>query len=156
MLHREYNSTSSINSVTEACDRMIDESNFTLKQIASRIGKTYSTLARELDKEDSGAKLGADLLLPLMLAATTNGGDSVPWPLMFLADQLGYRIVPVSVEPSSNDSRDEMLDDNHAVSSLHEAIRDGADLERIQVLASKAHQEIDETVERIRRERKGL
>lgn len=155
MLHREFSPSFSFSSVTEAVARMIDESTLSMKQIAARSGKTYATLSRELNIIDEGAKLGADLILPLCIASTTNGAASTPYPLLFLAEELGYRIVPAEVEPSASDSRDEMLDDNHAIAAFHDAIRKGKDLEMLKVLADAAHKEIEETMERIRRERKG-
>ena len=120
MLHREFRPEFTFSSITEAVARMIDESNLTMKQIAARTGKTYSTLSRELNVIDDGAKLGADIVLPLTIAATSNGGDATPYPLLFLAANLGYRVTPVSVEPSSDDTRDEMLDDNNALRLFHD------------------------------------
>lgn len=55
--------------------------------------KAYSTLARELNPDDDGAKLGALTLFMLMLTT----GDHTP--LKDWAEKLGYYLVPQGDEP---------------------------------------------------------
>ena len=55
--------------------------------IARAIGKPYSTLMREVNPYDTGAKLGADTLLQIMLVT----GDVQP--LEFMAEKLGCKLV---------------------------------------------------------------
>lgn len=56
--------------------------------VASRIGKPYSTMMRELNPHDAGAKLGVGALIAL-LAVT---GDVTP--VRILADACGFDLVP--------------------------------------------------------------
>ncbi len=57
------------------------------KDLARAIGKPYSTLLREVNPYDSGAKLGAESLLRIM-AVTGNYK-----PLEFMASKLGLELV---------------------------------------------------------------
>ena len=59
-----------------------------IRDRAKSIGKPYSTLLREVNPYDTGAKLGAETLLQIM----TQTGDLKP--LEFMASSLGYE--PVS------------------------------------------------------------
>lgn len=58
------------------------------KALADEIGKPYSTLLRELNPHDDGAKLGVETLLKIMQQT----GDI--HPLEYMADLLGYDLVP--------------------------------------------------------------
>ena len=64
------------------------------KDLAKSIGKPYSTLLREVNPYDSGAKLGAETLLQIM----TQTGDLKP--LEYMASSLGY-----DLEPHHSDTR---------------------------------------------------
>ena len=57
------------------------------KDIAKAIGKPYSTLIREVNTYDTGAKLGAETLLQIMMQT----GDTKP--LEYMAGKLGYSLV---------------------------------------------------------------
>jgi len=59
------------------------------KAIASAIGKPYSTLLRETNPLDPGAKLGVETFMAII--ETT--GDSTP--LNVMVRELGYRLAPV-------------------------------------------------------------
>lgn len=59
------------------------------KAIASAIGKPYSTLLRETNPLDPGAKLGVETFMDII--ETT--GDSTP--LNVMVRELGYRLAPV-------------------------------------------------------------
>ena len=59
------------------------------KVIASAIGKPYSTLLRETNPLDPGAKLGVETFMDII--ETT--GDSTP--LNVMVRELGYRLAPV-------------------------------------------------------------
>lgn len=56
------------------------------KDLAKAIGKPYSTLLREVNPYDAGAKLGAETLLQIM----SQTGDVKP--LEFMANKLGYSL----------------------------------------------------------------
>ena len=58
------------------------------KALAKEIGKPYSTLLREINPYDGGAKLGVETLLEIM--RLTGNVE----PLMFMARELGYNITP--------------------------------------------------------------
>lgn len=56
------------------------------KALAKEIGKPYSTLLREVNPYDAGAKLGVETLMDIM--KQTGNVE----PLMFMARELGYEI----------------------------------------------------------------
>ena len=60
------------------------------KVLAKEIGKPYSTLLREINPYDTGAKLGVETLLQIM-KLTKNVA-----PLEYMANQLGYSLVASS------------------------------------------------------------
>lgn len=63
------------------------ESPIPAKALAEEIGKPYSTLLREVNPYDTGAKLGAETMLEIM-KRTHNVA-----PLEYMANQLGYSLV---------------------------------------------------------------
>lgn len=67
---------------------MVLKNDMPTKALADEIGKRYSTLLRELNPKDDGAKLGAETLLKIMQQT----GDI--HPLAYMANLLGYDIVP--------------------------------------------------------------
>ena len=58
------------------------------KSVAEAVGKPYSTLMREINPYDKGAKLGVETFMAII--ETT--GD--PTPLKLMAHELGYRLIP--------------------------------------------------------------
>lgn len=58
------------------------------KAIAQAVGKPYSTLLREVNPYDTGAKLGAETLMHIM---KTTGNVT---PLEKMALEMGYRLEP--------------------------------------------------------------
>lgn len=60
------------------------------KLVAQKLGKPYPTMMRELNPFDSNAKLGAETLLDIMLITKNVQA------LEFMADKLGYKIVPTT------------------------------------------------------------
>lgn len=65
------------------------QSRFSASEIAAGIHKPYSTLMRECNPYDSGAKLGAKTLFDIM-AFTCNIE-----PLRHMAHRLGYELKPI-------------------------------------------------------------
>ena len=65
---------------------MVKEDPSRVHVLARRCGKSCSTLLREVDPYDAGAKLGADTLLGLMEAS----GDVRP--LIYMAHQMGMEL----------------------------------------------------------------
>ncbi|MYL85184.1 hypothetical protein GTA51_18965 [Desulfovibrio aerotolerans] len=91
-----------------------------IKVVAAEIGKPYSTLMRELDPEDRRAKLGVEMLLPLMQAC--NGAA----PLRHLAEAMGYRLVSNrEITPDKPTFHEELLDTYQALVDYHRAMLEG-------------------------------
>lgn len=57
------------------------------KALAERIGKPYSTLLREVNPHDHGAKLGVETFIDIVKAT----GDITPF--RYIADQLGLDLI---------------------------------------------------------------
>lgn len=105
---------------------MVHNSLRPIKNIAEDVGKPYSTLMRELDPEDRGAKLGVELLLPLMLACNST------LPLRFLAEGMGFRLVSTrDIEPDKPTFHEELLDTYQALVEYHRAMLDGRAIEDV-------------------------
>ena len=68
------------------------------KAVAVKIGKPYSTMMREVNPNDKGAKVGADTLMDIVRATKDIS------PLGFMAKELGHRLVPVSKDEGEEDS----------------------------------------------------
>lgn len=66
---------------------LILDSTVPAKDLAKAIGKPYSTLLREVNPYDPGAKIGAETLLQVM---TYTGNIT---PLEFMADSLGFKVI---------------------------------------------------------------
>lgn len=79
---------SRVSSITRLVQETIFASPTEAREIARAIGKPYSTLMREVNPWDPGAKLGADTLLQVMQVTRDVR------PLEYMADELGYTICP--------------------------------------------------------------
>lgn len=77
---------------------LVLESPIGAKAIAQAVGKPYSTLLREVNPYDAGAKLGAETLLNIMKIT----GNITP--LKQMATEMGYKLEPGTQEnnPSSH------------------------------------------------------
>ena len=67
---------------------LVLESPIGAQAFAQAVGKPYSTLLREVNPYDTGAKLGAETLMHIM---KTTGNIS---PLEKMASEMGYRLEP--------------------------------------------------------------
>lgn len=76
------------NSITKVVQEMVLEGSKPAKVIAEEIGKPYSTLLRELNPFDAGAKIGVETMLDIM---RVTGNVDV---LEFLAREFGYELSP--------------------------------------------------------------
>lgn len=85
-------------SLLDVVQSMVLENEKPAKVVCEEVGKPYPTLLRELNPEDQHAKLGAQMLLPLMRAC-----NSVA-PLEHLAGRMGYRLTPLSQRQPTGDS----------------------------------------------------
>ena len=121
-----------------------------VKSIASEVGKPYSTLMRELDPEDRGAKLGVEMLLPLMQAC-----ESV-LPLRYLAARMGCRVAALeNGAPGKASLHEELLDSYDAMTRYHRAIRDEEPLERVAELRERVMGQVQEDFLAYRRKKTG-
>lgn len=99
---------------------MIRNSARPIKSIADELGKPYSTLMRELDPEDRRAKLGVEMLLPLMQACGSTA------PLRYLAEAMGYRLVSFQdIKPDKPTFHEEMLATYQTLAEYHRAMLEG-------------------------------
>lgn len=73
--------------LTRIVHTSILESPIPAKVIAKKIGKPYSTLLREVNPYDEGAKLGVETLLQILKIT----GDTAP--LEYMAAELGMELV---------------------------------------------------------------
>ena len=78
------------NDLISSVHDLVLESPLGAKAIAQAVGKPYSTLLREVNPYDTGAKLGAETLLHIM---KTTGNVS---PLEKMAVEMGFRLEPLN------------------------------------------------------------
>ncbi|SBW07193.1 conserved hypothetical protein [uncultured delta proteobacterium] len=70
--------------------RLVLDSPIPAKALADEIGKPYSTLLRETNPYDAGAKLGVETMFEIIKRTHDMG------PLEYMANQLGYTLVQAS------------------------------------------------------------
>ncbi|MEG6507074.1 helix-turn-helix domain-containing protein [Nitratidesulfovibrio sp. 1201_IL3209] len=104
--------------ILEVIESAMDEQGISIKSLAPLVGKEYSTLKRELNEFDPGAKLGVETLIPLI---RTVG----PAPLEFIAAACGYTVRPVSGAPDAPSMAEECLQGFTAVARYIEAANAG-------------------------------
>ena len=85
------------NSFMNSIHELVLESPIRARNIAPAVGKPYSTLLREVNPYDSGAKLGAETLLSIM---KVTGNIS---PLEYMVHEMGYRLEPKKPQPQSTE-----------------------------------------------------
>lgn len=115
----------------------------------------YSTMYRELDANDEGAKLGVDTLYPLIRACIPFPFVTVPPPVIWINSKCGFKALPIKAEPVFKDVRDEELEDLQAIAKFQQGIRDKLPVEKLVEIASSAQSEIDATMELYRRQCEG-
>ena len=149
--------------LSEVLARLVDDSGLPLKAIAAEIGKPYTTLYRELDGNDEGAKIGVDTALLLIRACYMPGSKLGSWPpktppapLMWLASKCGFSCQPLACEPDQDSVQEELLDDLQAVAAMQAAARQ-KELPPAMFLefVRRAQIELEESGERYRREWEG-
>ncbi len=105
---------------------MVLEGGKPAKEVAREVGKPYPTLLREINPTDPSAKLGVELLVPLMRAC-----NSV-LPLRHMAASMGHRVTALPEEDASGRSLPERLLDSYEVLvRYHRAIREGWSAEKV-------------------------
>lgn len=78
-----------ISELTRIVHQVVLNSHIPAKALAKEIGKSYSTLLREVNPYDTGAKLGVDTLMDIM---RETGNIE---PLHYMAQQFGFSLTPV-------------------------------------------------------------
>ena len=76
--------------LTKIVHSVVLDSHIPAKALAKEIGKPYSTLLREINPYDTGAKLGVETLFQIMQQT----GNYTP--LEYMADMLGFKLEPRS------------------------------------------------------------
>lgn len=78
-----------MNKIVKAVHELVTEGKMSAKSVATAVHKPYSTLLREINPCDSGAKLGVETFMAIIQAT----GDTRPLELM--VHELGYRLTPI-------------------------------------------------------------
>lgn len=115
---------------------MVLEGPKSAKEVAEEVDKPYPTLMRELNAADPSAKLGVELLLPLMKAC-----QSV-LPLRFLASRMGYRVVALpDIAHDAHSLSEKLLATYPVLAEYHQAIMEEQPLEKVAELREKVIQQ---------------
>lgn len=125
-------------SIYDVVEDMVDASGKNRREIAVEIGKEYSTLRRELNPYDEGAKLGAELLLPLM--RSTGRKDIAEW----FALKVDCRLECIEVTPDKPTIQAECLDTYPAIIDFHQAIQRKEPLLVVSALLRAAIEELEQ------------
>lgn len=86
--------------------------------VAAGMGIPLSTLSRETSPYDSGAKFGAASMIPFMRETRSLA------PLEYIADQMGFRLVPKNAAPDGDDLHHESLQAFEATHDFIQAAND--------------------------------
>lgn len=124
--------------IYETIEDMIDRSGKSRREIAEDTGKEYSTLRRELNPFDQNAKLGVEMLIPLM--RSTGRIDA----LHFLAERMGYRLERINALPNKTTVPEELLDTYQSIAAYHQAIQGKAPLVEVGRLLEAATCELEQ------------
>ncbi len=115
---------------------MVLEGPKTAKEVAEEVGKPYPTLMRELNAMDSSAKLGVEMLLPLMKSCRS------VLPLRFLASRMGCRVVALpDVSIDSHSLSEKLLATYPVLAEYHRAIMEEQPLEKVAELRERVIQQ---------------
>ena len=139
-----------LNTVTEVAREcfIYDHPAMPLKALAADLGKAYTTMIRELNPDDDGAKLGADLLVRMMQVS----GDIRP--LAWLAHKLGYMLIDKkSVHPDRPTWEGEHAQDTSDLGEMARLMDKGASPAKVHAQAMKACVNIAETAVRYERDK---
>lgn len=125
--------------IYEVVRDMIDASGKKLKDVAEDTGKDPSTFRREVNRFDSGAKLGIEMLIPIM---RSTGRHDI---LQYLAERMGYRLVNLAgAAPDKPTVTEELLGTYPAVTGFHQAIQDKQPLQAVGFLLEQATGELEQ------------
>jgi hypothetical protein len=110
--------------------------------------KSHWTLYREINPDDTGAKLAAIDLFKLMRATGRHA------PLEVMALHLGYQLTPIGDSvPDKPTLPEELLDDIPSLAAYHDAIRQGLPLEAVHAVLLLAIKDLNQDFVAYRTER---
>lgn len=136
----------------DAVNLMIIECGRSEKAIAADIGKPLSTLQRELNPHDTGAKLGEETLFPLIRACCGDNPSEPPEPLVWLCRRLGFEPVKFGfAEPNADTIERECLESVQSVAKAHNAIMEGKTANEVDALMVIAKNDLDQDATLYRR-----
>ena len=82
---------------------------------------------RKLNVNDADARISADEIFPLIVACCGKNPENPPLPLLWLANRLGFDVVPFGyAEPDAPTTDRECLQTNQRVAEAHRLIMVGA------------------------------
>jgi hypothetical protein len=132
--------------VYEILEDMVDRSGKNRREVAEDLGREYSTLRRELNPFDQGAKIGVELLIPLM---RSTGRTDI---LQYLAERMGYRLERIDCQPDKPTVPEELLDTYQSIAAYHQAIQSKAALTEVGRLLEMATSELEQDFIAFRKE----
>lgn len=139
--------------LTDAVGRMIDESGKPVKAVAADIGKPYSTLCRELDPADDGAKLGAETLYPIIVSVCGQQPKTPPAPLEWLCHRLKFAVLNFGfAEPDAPTFQEEAMQDTQKKSRAELLMMQGAHPDIVDQTYAEAKADMDQTATLYRRQ----
>lgn len=133
-------------SATEILHEMVFEGTVPAKHVADQLGTPYSTLQRQCNPFDEGAKVGVDMLVPIMQATRSTK------ILDYLAAQVGKRVVGVSAKPDGRNMDHECNQASIALGKFLDAIDQGTPSKDTHDLMLAAVKEIEDCWVRQRNE----
>ncbi len=98
-----------ISELSRVIHNLVLENEMPARELAKSIGKPYSTLLREINPYDGGAKLGVETLMQIMRAT----GD--PSPLEFMARDLGLRVERTGQRPRKRRNKEQTRSDRTSI-----------------------------------------
>ena len=139
--------------LTDAVGRMIEVSERPVKAVAADIGKPYSTLCRELDPDDEGAKLGAETLYPIIVSVCGPCPLVVPAPLEWLCHRLSFAPLPFGcAEPDADTFQEEAMQDSQRKSKAELLMMNDAHPNLVDQAYAETKADMDQTATLYRRE----
>lgn len=124
--------------IYEILETMADGAGKTRNIIAVEIGKEASTLRRELNPFDPGAKFGIESLVPYM-----NSTGSV-LILNFLAERMGYRLERIDSAPDKSTISEEMCDTYQSIAAYHRCMSERRPIEEVHAALEAATNELEQ------------
>ena len=131
-------------SLEELLHHVLEDCGRTKGAVATDMGVPLSTLSREVSLFDEKAKFGAAALVPFMRATRSVA------PLRFIAQALGFGLVPLNGAPGGENMHHEVLQGMLAVGFFAEQAEAGAHYTALSEPLEKAKKELDDVFIRAR------